>query len=419
MFEDIEQSALTAEQENMVRKYVDPKTFDVEGMIDHLRKNETIGFDIFTSNNVGEKVGYTFLRSYKPVSRSVFIRRLPIYFFDLMRKSGVPSITELFEDFIDFKYPVDPSKQPPIVIRGDGERFTADMDLESVYVLLEKLIYEYRIPLDLTLSYIGRSFGRPLHFKQFYHWMSYLDLLDKLDETNVFPESLYYSLNMEYKRTGKPARFVLKERYLRRPYYDNERKAHIFSVAGYFPIDPDGNVVMDWTGLWLEDVGEIKVVRSDQTTLDDFESFMMHANDGSAMVTLEIPVNPDSRVFALYHDKDSSGKYRNRWKQIYSGSRVSQFTFNPIVQRREQLKLSQKEVAELADINLRSYQRIEKGESTPDALNLIELMSILEMRDIESFISKPVIMDDDYSKFRSGEKPSTFLEEGRKGGSDI
>ncbi len=111
----------------------------------------------------------------------------------------------------------------------------------------------------------------------------------------------------------------------------------------------------------------------------------------------------------MIRKKDKDGIYHNYWRQIYAGSQVSEFTMKPLMAMREKLKLSQKEVAELADINLRSYQRMEAGNSTPDALNLIELMTLLGISGTESFIAHPEIEDDDYSKFKSGEVPSSFL----------
>ena len=410
MFEQYDEIAqLTPEQENIVRKYVDHNTFDVEAMLDYLRSHETVEFEIFPLCNKGEKVNYTYLRSFHPISRNTVIRRLVIYFYDLNRKSDDVYMSDLFEDYADFLYPM-PERDGPYIVRRNESRFTQDMDFEKLYVLLEKIIYEYKIPLDRVFHYLITCFGEPIRFKFFYHWTNFIDLLDKADETNVFPNNLYYALNTELVKHDKGARFTLPNYIESTPSYNSEAKELTLNVSGYFPVNDKGEVVMEWVGLWLENCGEIRIAKIELDP-NDIETFFLAGPSGSNLINLVVPVNPDSRVFALRRKKDSTGKYVNKWIQVYCGSRVSKFTFKPLVTKREELKLSQKEVAELADINLRSYQRIEKGESTPDALNLIELMSILDINDTKSFIARPEIIDDDYSKFKSGKMPSEYIDE--------
>ena len=123
---------------------------------------------------------------------------------------------------------------------------------------------------------------------------------------------------------------------------------------------------------------------------------------------IEIEVNEKSRVFALYKKRGDDGQFHKYWEQIYAGTTHSKFSFKPIIKERERLKLSQKEVAEKADINLRSYQRMEAGESIPDALGLIALMNLLDIKNVDTFNRKCRFIDDDYSKFRSGNNPSEF-----------
>ena len=76
---------------------------------------------------------------------------------------------------------------------------------------------------------------------------------------------------------------------------------------------------------------------------------------------------------------------------------------------REEKGLSTKDVSEATNINLRTYQRIEQGETTPDALNLLKVINLLNISDINSLVKKEIIVDPNLEKFSSGKKPSEFI----------
>lgn len=412
MFEEYQK--LSSEQENIIRRYVVPEFFSIEAFIQYLSNYEIINFDIFTQCSMpGKRPQFSFLRSYRPVSRDVFIRRIPFYFFDLRNTLDFFSLTDLFEGYIDFsnqrttqsETSDDGTKLPAVA--GDYSCFNPDVDFEPLYEMLEKVVYTYKVPLDRALKYLLKSFGRFVNFKYFYHWLSYLDLLDEVNEDNVFPKSLYYAFNKELISKGKSPRLVMPDGFSEKVIFNSEEKCQMFRIGGFFPIE-DGKPIMEWIGLWLEECGDISI-QNRPSNAGSFEDYILLSSKAESRSVLEIRVNPKSRIFELTRKQDKDGISHNYWRQIFAGSQVSEFTMKPLMAMREKLKLSQKEVAELADINLRSYQRMEAGNSTPDALNLIELMTLLGINGTEAFIAHPEIVDDDYSKFKSGEVPSTFL----------
>ncbi len=412
MFEEYQK--LTTEQENIIRRYVDTELFSVDAFIQYLSNYEIISFDIFTQCAMpGKRPQFSFLRSYRPVSRDVFIKRIPFYFFDLRNSLDFFSLTDLFEGYIDFSGQGSLQTESledgfkVATVSGDYSVFTSDIDFEPLYEMLEKVVYTYKVPLDRALKYLLKSFGRFVGFKYFYHWLTYLDLLDEVNEINVFPNNLYLAFNKELISRGKSPRLVMPDGFTDKVSFNSEEKCQMFRIGGFFPVE-DGKPIMEWIGLWLEECGEISIQNSPSTT-GSFEDYILLSSKAASRSVLEIRVNPKSRIFELIRKKDKDGIYHNYWRQIYAGSQVSEFTMKPLMAMREKLKLSQKEVAELADINLRSYQRMEAGNSTPDALNLIELMTLLGINGTESFIAHPEIEDDDYSKFKSGEVPSNFL----------
>ena len=71
---------------------------------------------------------------------------------------------------------------------------------------------------------------------------------------------------------------------------------------------------------------------------------------------------------------------------------------------REERRKSQKDMAENLGVNLRTYQRMEAGESMPGALDLIKIMYYLGVANHEVFIKKRTIVDPNYQIFESRKK---------------
>ena len=134
---------------------------------------------------------------------------------------------------------------------------------------------------------------------------------------------------------------------------------------------------------------------------------------GNKIVILKIQTNPKSRIFYLGTKKEKDGmKHLNCWKQIYCGIKALEFTPKEIIKKRDEKKLSQKDVSDAVDINIRSYQRIESGDTTPDAMNLIKLMKFLGINDVDKFTKTYFIYDNEsFDKFYSGLPISNYIEE--------
>lgn len=395
---------LTQEQELIIRRNVDSRYFDVDKIIEYLKTHETVGFDIFIKC-CKKKVSYSFLKCFKPISRVSFINRLEIYFYDIKDNENASDMTRYFAEYVSHAYFND--EEPEYF---DEPIFKEEYDLEPAYALLDKVITKYEIPLTKVFGYLKNYFGDSIDFRKFNQWVNYLELLEEPNEENVFPKNFYYAINTELVRKGQNPRLVLASTESGKPTFDKESKSQYFSITGYFPKDNDGKLIMDWIGVWYENIEEI-TIEDDPTLVEDEDFFFFHNFSGEGIIKVRFKVNQDTRIFLLRRIKESDGLYHNVWKQVFAGSKVTKFTFGPVMQAREQLKLSQKEVADLADINLRSYQRMEAGESTPDALALINLMTSLEMTNPNVFRKRVRITDDDYSKFRSKKAPSEFLDE--------
>ena len=385
---------LTAEQDYMINNCVPLKYYDREKTRYYLSNHNFITGDIFTSclTSQGVKtVKLTFLKNFKGISRDEFIKRMYIYFFDLNHSDCNYSTTELFDSYKEYK--------------EDKENIEneEDIDYEPLYKMLDKIMYVYRIPLNRIFDYLYEQFGNLLNFSYFHKWICYIELLKDINENNVFPFNLLYSYNeLLIQNNMEPIIYPPNSFNVR---YDDGKK---MIISGVFPQDNNGNICFDWVGVWTEKTGEIKKIQR-KSTNDEYshEEQILRKFGIHIKISFYIELNSDSRVFFL---SEKSSESEVKWKEVYSGPKVKKFCSKELVKARESLHLSQKEVAENCNINLRSYQRIESGESIPDALNLLKLIDVLDIDSIKKFVKKEVIVDPDYMKFKSGLEPSYYIE---------
>ena len=131
-------------------------------------------------------------------------------------------------------------------------------------------------------------------------------------------------------------------------------------------------------------------------------------------MTLKIKLGPDSLVFAakhivIGHNMFGEEQTTDLWDQIYVGPKKMKFNYLAVSEKRESLNLSLKQVSEATNINVRTLQRIENNESTPDGLNLIKLMDYLGIKSYDSLIIHDKIDDPGLEKFKTRKKPSEFI----------
>lgn len=408
------ETAISQMDELQVRKLINPYYFDVESIIMYLNENNIVTIDVFNDflTEQGKKIiKLTYLSEFKPVTREVFIKRIPIYFNDVknnnIEKDG---LCDIFYGYATYNKRYNRSLSQEM---DDLESFHFEsaegifkgLDLEPMYQMLEKIYYTYEIPFDRLIGYFIKQCGSFSDFEVFLKWFRYLDLLDEVTETNVFPKNILYSYNVELIKKGKkPIIYMANDFTVLSP----KRGGKKMFLRGEFPYDEDGNLALQWIGLWCENVGEIKIkTRNVDSSMPDFIAARFKA---SLSADISIELKSDSLVLISKETKDEDGTYIT-WKQRYCGPKLMKFDYSVISKKREKINLSQKEASEMMDINLRTYQRIETGESTPDGLNLIKIMNFYGLDTYEDFVKKITIEDSDYSKFLSGKSPMNFVEE--------
>ena len=68
---------------------------------------------------------------------------------------------------------------------------------------------------------------------------------------------------------------------------------------------------------------------------------------------------------------------------------------------RNEIGLTQQTLADAVGVQLRTYQKWEKGETIPDGYNLIKLMNYLNIESVQHFIINNPIYDNGFEKFKA------------------
>jgi len=87
------------------------------------------------------------------------------------------------------------------------------------------------------------------------------------------------------------------------------------------------------------------------------------------------------------------------WHDIYRGINRIEYDYKLISYYREKMRISQKDMSNDLNINLRTFQRFEAGETKPDAFDFIRIMKYLRIEDYEVFIKKDFIADPNFKKY--------------------
>ena len=364
---------ISKEQEQFIRNHINPEYFDSTKVVNYLNIHDHVGAEIFdlavkvqNKRNiriVGEGFGF------QTIDVETFIKRAPFYFYE--------------PDF-------DKDQHGDLVSLLCGKmKNDKDFDFEEVYSALEKLFYQYKIgvpeimgyPISLTGTY-GRS-------DVFFKWVHYLDLCYELHIDNKFPKNFLYEYNRVLKLAKEspiiymPGLVGFNEDFLRQ---DRE-----IIIGGEFPCDDENKPILEWIGIWIENAAYIEARNcysmSDTATLEK---------------ELHIGITPQTKVYMpnIYNDKDDS----DTWYPVYFGPLAMEFDKDALKYYRNRINITQQILADAVGVQLRTYQKWEKGETIPDGYNLIKLMNYLNIESVQHFIVSDPIYDEGFAKFKAREK---------------
>ncbi len=345
---------LTNAQIQIIDNYVPAGLFDVKKLKKYLNTHETVGNEVFAYCDRGkgsrsDRGNHSYSHwlddeyGFNPVPAITFIRRIPFYFY-------VPD----YEKTHHYGSIEDPIYS---IYSGDGE--SSPETLEKLYEELEYLFYKKRFSLDQIFTYLIDQYG--VVNAPFLSWAEYIHICDDLGWNDYFPTSFISKYNMALEALGRePIIYEVEEQpYATEMFYRNGIN---IEFTGRFPTDEEGNPVLRWTN--------VKVKNAVKISCNQVKS--------RSNATLRILLSPETVIYGMNFFNSWT---KDEWYQVYAGPQLMEFDYTTIKERRKSLGFTQKEVADAIGTTVRTYQKWESGETTPDGHYLLRLMNWLDMPD--------------------------------------
>lgn len=200
----------------------------------------------------------------------------------------------------------------------------------------------------------------------FMSWAEYIHMCDKLDWDDYFPEQFISKYNYALEAVGKePVIYEVEELpYTADIYFRNGK---IIEFRGLFPVDENGDPVLRWTNIMVKNAASI-VCKPEK----------------SRSASLKIEITPHT---IIYGKNFYNGWDEDAWYQVFAGPLTMEFDYTVLKYKRKMLGFTQQEVADAIGATVRTYQKWEAGETTPDGHYLLRLMNWLDMPDPQCVIS--------------------------------
>lgn len=348
---------LTISEQEIIDKYVDEKYYDKDKLIKYLNMHSVVGNEIFSycdkHNNGNNTTTYsTWLDSeigYKPLSTSVFVKRIPFYFYTRDVKDtdieNMGILHYIYSSAWDY--------------RKD------EIDIKEIYSALEYMFYSLKLPLNRIFSYWINQTGY-VSGDGFFKWNHYLHLCEQLGKDDYFPERFIASYNEVLEEVGlPPIIYEISECGLGEAFY---RNGTMIEFEGSFPCDENGNPIMKWIGIKATNIKSVTC-----------------SSQKSKRGYLKISITPNTiiQVLNFYNTQEDDEDY---WYQVYAGPKTMQFDYTVLKDRRKALGFTQQQVADAVETTVRTYQKWESGDTTPDGHFLIRLLNWLDIPDIQNVI---------------------------------
>lgn len=397
---------ISAEQIEVINKYVPEKYFDKGRLIQYLTIHDTVGVEIFGyiakdvyddgpkgfenilppmfkladrwGNSEHGEENYRPFVCFDPEDVETFIRRVPFNFFH-----------------VEHVYINDEGEEEPVwsplaiggVISSVGTMPYNDfnyhrsnpLSLEDAYLKLEYLFYERGYTLEEIFSYSEKVTGDD--FDDIYgDWFDYIDKCKELGWDDVMPGEFYYKYNLARELTGEsPITFYIMEYDLEAWKRDRsqvqffKRKGNRLEFYGRFPCDDSGQPVLRWIGIDIKNAESVVLAER-----DGLESHMV------------VTLTPKTVIHALICERDEIGNelpgVDPEWVQIYAGPQTMTFNYKLLKKRRAELGYTQQEVADAVEANVRTYQKWENGETKPDGYYLLRILNWLDIPSVNDVI---------------------------------
>lgn len=376
---------LTSEQKAIINEYIDSEEIDSNALIAYIEKHRVIKAEVFSKCSIKKKRsllsegGYCIFLDkeevYRPIDRETFLRRIPFFFYQFCwpggKRSGLSYVAPVNQKLS--------AEQLEMFYQGlEWMYYDLRLDLESIFRYVSNQLYVRREKYDSGFSALAAMSmeedglqGREM----FLWWQHYLRLIQSLGWSDIMPERFITKYNEALEASGlEPIIYRPLKDYV--SYYVTDNNSYIF--RGNFPCDSTGAPILKWT--------TIRVRNPKSISFDG-----NHSERGE----LTIGVAPNTTIHVREFYKESDDPYFPevndldeplQWRQIYAGPQTMFFNYEALREFRLERKMTQSEVAEAIETSVRTYQKWESGETTPDGHNLLRLMCWLNIDDVQSLI---------------------------------
>ena len=344
---------ITKEEKQFILKYVDATHYDQEKLIKYLNMHDIVGNEIFSycdkrAYRKDQPTYSTWLddeEGYVPLSVSDFIRRAPFYFY----AKDVESMD--LENMGTLHY----------IFSASSEK----RDIEDIYKNLEYAFYHIGLPLNKIFSYWINQF-KVVFGDGFFQWCHYLHLCEEYGHADYFPNRFITSYNEMLEKAGlDPIIYEINMTGMCEPF---EREGRCIKFEGVFPCDENGNPIMKWIGIKATNIKKLSC-----------------SCEKSKRGYLSFEITPKTVIHALnYYNSDEDDE--DVWYQVYAGPKTMRFDHTILRERRKKLGYSQEDVAQAIDTTVRTYQKWESGETTPNGHYLIRLINWLDIIDVQCVV---------------------------------
>jgi len=338
---------------SFIGQYVDERYFDQDKLIQYLGLHDTVGNEVFSycDKRTGREGTSSYSNwlddiGYKPLPVSRFIRRIPFYFFVNDHSGGRLGYLHYLISGI----------------AGEDEK---ESTLEQLYQSIEYMFYDKGIPLIEIFCYIIEQRHKVGDMDAFFRWHHYLQLCDEFDVVEYMPECFIASYNEMLEKKGLPP--VIYEIDQIGIGEISWRSGEQIEFEGTFPCDRNGKPIMKWIGLRVKNAKSISC-----------------SQDKSSRGRLYVEITPYTTIHALNcYNGEGDEDY---WYQIYAGPRNMEFAYDVLKESRKRLNYTQQDVADAVGASVRTYQKWESGDTTPDGHYLLRLLNWLDIRDVQDAV---------------------------------
>lgn len=342
---------LNEQQLELIDTYVNVEYFDRKRLINYLNTHDIVGNEIFSYTNktnnrntstspfLDDELGFS------PIETNKFVKRIPFYYYVSNTEKNMVGDLHCYLS---------------------GLYTDEDVEIEYLYLTLEKAFYTHNISLENIMEYTITQTGYTGRTNILFQWVHYLDICKSLRWTDLMPENFIYAYNNALQSVGeKPIIYEVQELYTGDYFYRNGDEI-IFE--GQFPCYENGQPVMEWIGIRVKNPASI-ICNGDKKTKTS---------------RLSIKLKPDTLISVLNCYNSSIDE--DTWYQIYAGPKLMEFDYATLKNRRIDLGYTQKCVADAIETSVRTYQKWESGTTTPDGCNLLRLMNFLDITNTQEII---------------------------------